>query len=74
MDGIETYKSKGKNLIRRVKLRNNTFSESVVDSTSKPNEIVSPEDYDIAWLRSKVLPKSPVWRNEIRMVDLFSGT
>ncbi len=74
MDGIETYESKGKDLIRRVKLRNNTFSESVVKGTSKPNEKVCPEDYDIAWLRSKVLPKSPVWRNEMRMVDLFSGT
>lgn len=50
------------------------FSESIVNSSTKPGKAISPEDYDIAWLKSEESPKNPVWRNEVRMVDLFSGT
>lgn len=55
-------------------LRNGNFSESVVRKLSKTKRTVSPEDYDIAWLRSMEHPKVPKWRDEIRMVDLFAGT
>lgn len=74
MGTIETYKAKGTKLIRRVELRNGGFSESIVNSITKHGKTISPEEYDIAWLRSKEKPKTPAWRNEIRMVDLFSGT
>ena len=74
MATIETYKAKGNKLIRRIELRNGSFSESIVNSSTKPVKTISPEDYDIAWLKCKERPKTPTWRNEIRMVDLFSGT
>ena len=74
MATIETYKAKGNKLIRRIELRNGSFSESIVNSSTKHDKTISPEDYDIAWLKCEERPKTPAWRNEIRMVDLFSGT
>ena len=73
MDKVELYRSEGNRLVRSVRLRSgNTFESTVAGNTSY--NVVSPEDYDIAWLRSKEQPTLPVWRNEVRMVDLFSGT
>ena len=74
MATIEIYKTRGNNLIRSVELRNGSFSESIINSSIKLGKTISPEDYDIAWLRSDKRPPVPAWRKEIRMVDLFSGT
>ena len=74
MTKVETYTSKGGNLIRRVELRDGTFIESTVKGLSVHNQPVTSDDYDIAWLKSKEQPTAPKWRDEIRMVDLFSGT
>ena len=74
MATIESYKIKGNNLIRRIELRNGSFSESIVNGSTMLGKTISPEDYDITWLRCEERPQTPVWRNEIRMVDLFSGT
>lgn len=74
MSLIESYAYKGRNLSRKVLLRNGDFFESVVNGIGAPKKELCPSDYDIAWLRSPSLPKEPAWRNHIRMVDLFSGT
>ena len=75
MATVETYWQRGTDFVRRISLRNGDFSESIVtgDTTNLAKQI-SPSDYDLAWLRSKTKPANPVWKNEIRMVDLFSGT
>lgn len=72
---VETYWQRGTDFVRRISLRNGDFSESIVagDATNSAKQI-SPSDYDLAWLRSKTKPANPVWKDEIRMVDLFSGT
>jgi DNA (cytosine-5)-methyltransferase 1 len=57
-----------------VKLRDGTLAESTVKGFSTLNQLVTSDDYDIAWLKSKEQPDVPKWRDEIRMVDLFSGT
>lgn len=74
MKRIESYKLEKNHLVRRVELRNGMSSESIVNSSTMLDKSISPEDYDIAWLRSEETPKTPEWRNEVRMVDLFSGT
>lgn len=74
MNKVETYTSKGESLIRRVELRDGTFTESAIKGLPVHNQPITPDDYDIAWLKSKELPTVPKWRGEIRMVDLFSGT
>lgn len=73
MEKIETYLSIRNELVRSIKLRDGTTIESAVDKNFMLDKVVSPEDYDLAWLRSKVPPKVPAWRRELRMVDLFSG-
>lgn len=75
MSIVETYWQRGTDFVRRISLRNGDFSESIVagDTTNSAKQI-SPSDYDLAWLRSKAKPANPVWKDEIRMVDLFSGT
>lgn len=74
MTKVESYTSKKGSLIRRVELRDGTFTESIVKGFSVHNQPVTSDDYDIAWLKSKEQPTVPKWRDEIRMVDLFSGT
>ena len=74
MNKVETYTSKGNCLIRMVELRDGTLAESTVKGFSTLNQLVTSDDYDIAWLKSKEQPDVPKWRDEIRMVDLFSGT
>ena len=74
MNKVETYTSKGESLIRRVELRDGTFTESTIKGLPVHNQPITPDDYDIAWLKSKEQPTVPKWRGEIRMVDLFSGT
>lgn len=74
MTKVETYTSKGETLIRKVELRDGTFIESSIKGLSVHNKPITSEDYDIAWLKSKERPTAPEWRNEIQMVDLFSGT
>jgi hypothetical protein len=74
MNKVETYTSKGNCLIRTVELRDGTLAESTVKGFSTHNQLVTSDDYDIAWLKSKEQPDVPKWRDEIRMVDLFSGT
>lgn len=73
-DRIESFTFNEHFLIRKVKLRDERIFESVVYSPDIPNNSVSPEDYDVAWLKSKEHPFIPEWRSAIRMVDLFSGT
>jgi len=68
------YTSNGESLIRRVELRDGTFTESAIKGLPVHNQPITPDDYDIAWLKSKEQPTVPKWRGEIRMVDLFSGT
>lgn len=74
MNEIEQYSYKDNYLIRRVLMRNGSFTESKVVTFSSWNEFIAPEDYDSEWLKSKEHPCSPKWTDEIRMVDLFSGT
>ena len=74
MSKVETYTAKGRTLIRRIKLRDGTFTESIIKGSTIQNQQVTSDDYDIAWLKSKEQPIFPEWREEIRMVDLFSGT
>lgn len=74
MNKVETYTLKGESLIRRVELRDGTFTESAIKGLPVHNQPITPDDYDIAWLKSKEQPTVPKWRDEIRMVDLFSGT
>ena len=74
MTKVETYTSKGERLIRRIKLRDGTVAESTIKGLSVHNQSITSDDYDIAWLKSKEQPTTPTWRDEIRMVDLFSGT
>lgn len=74
MNKVETYTSKGESLIRRVELRDGTFTESAIKGLPVHNQPITPDDYDIAWLKSKEQLTLPKWRGEIRMVDLFSGT
>lgn len=74
MTKVETYTSKGENLIRKIELRDGTFTESAIKGLSAHTQPITSDDYDIAWLMSKEQPITPMWRGEIRMVDLFSGT
>lgn len=74
MNEIEQYLYKDNYLIRRVLMRNGSFTESKIVTFSSWNESIAPEDYDLEWLKSKEHPCSPKWTDEIRMVDLFSGT
>ena len=74
MNEIEQYSYKDKFLIRQILMRDGSMSESKVATTSDWEEVIRPEDYDSEWLKSKDLPLAPKWKDEIRMVDLFSGT
>ena len=74
MNEIEQYSYKDTFLIRQILMRDGSMSESKVATTSDWEETIRPEDYDSEWLKSKDHPLAPKWKDEIRMVDLFSGT
>ena len=74
MTKVESYRKNGTHLIRRVELRNGNYHESIVVGDTHSNLSICPEDYDLAWLRSCQKPIEPIWKKEIRLVDLFSGT
>lgn len=74
MNEVEKYSIDGNFLIRTVKLRNGNYFTSKIETHRKWEHDLQPEDYDSEWLQSTSAPCEPKWRDEIRMVDLFSGT
>lgn len=72
-DNIESFIYKDGKLIRRIKRKNSTFSESAI-STELFYKNVTPEDYDSLWLKLKNRPIVENPQAELRMADLFSGT
>lgn len=70
---IETYEySKGK-LVRKILKRDASYGISYVPIEAQ-SDFVSPEDYDLQWLKLKSKPEILAPIKEVNMVDLFSGT
>lgn len=74
MSEIEQYSVEDNILIRSIKLRNGCHSISIIKPHRQWEKELRPEDYDSEWLQSKSSLPEPELRDEIRMVDLFSGT
>lgn len=70
---VETYEYKEGNLIRKIQKRDGTFASSKLPSKIH-FENVTPEDYDLQWLKSKSKPTIAEPTKEMKLVDLFSGT
>lgn len=70
---VESYEYKDGYLIRKVKTRDDAFVSSMLPSNVAYNNI-TPEDYDLCWLKMKSKPVLNNPSKEMKLVDLFSST
>lgn len=70
---VESYEYKDGYLIRKVKTRDGAFVSSMLPSNVAYNNI-TPEDYDLCWLKMKSKPVLNNPSKEMKLVDLFSST
>lgn len=70
---FETYEYSEGKLVRKILKRDSSYGISYVPIDGQC-DFVSPEDYDLQWLKLKSRPEISSPTKELNMVDLFSGT